>query len=66
MKLLDVLKKYVIPSVLTTISIDSYRRQVVGHSPFALDLAKATLVRGLFLLPLIAKAKVKVPRREIK
>jgi hypothetical protein len=32
MKLLDVLKKYVIPSVLTTISIDSYRRQVVGHS----------------------------------
>jgi hypothetical protein len=32
MKLLDVLKKYVIPSVLTTISIDSYRRQVLGNS----------------------------------
>ena len=34
MKLLYVLKKYVIPSVLTTISIDSYRRQVVGNSSF--------------------------------
>src|SRR5271156_4356185 len=32
MKLLDVLKKYVIPSVLTTISIDSYRRQIESHS----------------------------------
>jgi hypothetical protein len=32
MKLLDVLKKYIIPSVLTTISIDSYRRQLVAHS----------------------------------
>jgi archaellum component FlaC len=32
MKLLDILKKYVIPSVLTTISIDSYRRQIVAHS----------------------------------
>jgi hypothetical protein len=32
MKLLDLLKKYVVPSVLTGISLDSYRRQIGGHT----------------------------------
>jgi len=47
MKLLDVLKKYVIPSVLTTISIDSYRRQLVGHSQ-ELNKLELAFARGAF------------------
>jgi hypothetical protein len=45
MKLIDVLKKYVIPSILTTISIDSYRRQIGAHSQ-ELDKLELIFIRN--------------------
>lgn len=47
MKLLDVLKKYIIPSVLTTISIDSYRRQLVAQELDKLELNKNEVIQQI-------------------